>query len=175
MYYRLDDPSKIKRSFTLSNLVFRKQLRKMNLILEFLLTYPNFLIIDQLKIKFCRITSDKLEWFGSSLSNRNQPSQINIAENTEFKSVKCGVPQVSILGPLLLLLCVNDSEYSSDLLEPRISADDRNFFPNDKIDMSLSTINKELENITGSCDCIGTRTHKQLVRKRTLNHLAKLV
>ena len=129
MYYRLDDPSKIKRSFTLSNLVFRKQLRKMNLILEFLLTYPNFLIIDQLKIKFCRITSDKLEWFGSSLSNRNQPSQINIAENTEFKSVKCGVPQVSILGPLLLLLCVNDSEYSSDLLEPRISADDRNFFP----------------------------------------------
>ena len=101
----------------------------MNLILELLLTYPNFLIINQLKIKFCRITCDNLECFGSSLSNRNQPSQINIAENAEFKSVKCGVPQVSILGPLLLLLCVNDSEYSSDLLEPRISADDRNFFP----------------------------------------------
>ena len=105
MYYRLDDPSKIKRSFTLSNLVFRKQLRKMNLILEFLLTYPNFLIIDQLKIKFCRITGDNLECFGSSLSNRNQPSQINIAENTEFKSVKCGVTQVSILGPLFCILC----------------------------------------------------------------------
>ena len=72
----------------------------MNLILEFLLTYPNFLIIDQLRIEFCRITGDNLE----------------------------------LCGPRLLLLCVNDSEYSSDLLEPRISADDRNFFPNDKID-----------------------------------------
>ena len=29
--------------------------------------------------------------------------------------------------------------------------------------------------ILGSCNCNGTRTHNQLVRKRTLNHLAKLV
>ena len=71
-----------------------------------------------LKIKFCGITGDSLKWFQSCLSNINQPSQIDITENTEFESVKCGVTQGSILG--LLLLYVNDLKYSSHLLEPRI-------------------------------------------------------
>ena len=45
-----------------------------------------------------------------------------------LKDVTCGVPQESISGPLLFLICVHDLWYASDLLELIIFADDTNLF-----------------------------------------------
>ena len=53
------------------------------------------------------------EWFLSYLANRKQVVSIN-NECSDFMSISCGVPQVSILGPILFLWYVNDFQNSID-------------------------------------------------------------
>ena len=65
-------------------------------------------------------------WFSSYLNGRSQFVGLNDVKSPPL-SVQCGVPQGSILGPLLFLLYINDLPYSSNLL-PIIFADDTNVF-----------------------------------------------
>ena len=67
---------------------------------------------------------------------------------TEVKIVKCGVPQGSILGPLLCLIFVNDFSNSTKVLDPVLLADDTNFFCSDNnIRTLFETANQELSQI----------------------------
>ena len=60
-------------------------------------------------------------------------------------SVKCGVPQESILGPLLFLLYVNDIYNVSSVLFTLLFADDTNVFVQGKNIVNLvRTMNEEL-------------------------------
>ena len=59
------------------------------------------------KLKAYGIQSENLKWFRSYLSNRKQFILFDDFK-TEVKVVKCGVPQGSILGPLLFLIFLND-------------------------------------------------------------------
>ena len=68
-----------------------------------------------------------LRWFADFLSNRKQcVNYNNVLSN--FNSVVCGVPQGSILGPLLFILYVNDMNNCSDILKFILFADDTNLF-----------------------------------------------
>ena len=61
------------------------------------------------------------------LSNRKQFIQIN-EENPELATITCGVPQGSILRPLMFLLYVNDLKNAINVLDPIIHTDDTNLF-----------------------------------------------
>ena len=67
------------------------------------------------------------KWFLSYLTNRQQYVDINGYKSTRMK-ISCGVPQGSILGPLLFLIFVNDMANVSKLLHLILFADDTNIF-----------------------------------------------
>ena len=96
---------------------------------------------------------DKLYWYGirglpaklllSYLSDRTQATCTN-GTKSSYKNVNCGVPQGSILGPLLFLLYINDLPNVS-LFDVRLFADDACLLLDNKYPNLLElNINNEL-------------------------------
>ena len=71
------------------------------------------------------IRGGALEWFRSYLQNRKQYVDLD-GTNSDVRSISHGVPQGSILAPLLFLLFINDLPYCSDFFKFTLFADDSN-------------------------------------------------
>ena len=65
------------------------------------------------------------DWFKSYLSNRNQYVSINGYESV-LAALNCGIPQGSVLGPLLLLLYMNDLNQAINFCKVHHFTDDTN-------------------------------------------------
>ncbi len=70
------------------------------------------------------ISGNELLWFESYLMNREQQCVVNGILSSVGK-LKCGVPQGSILGPLLFLLYINDLPQCLQKTTPGLYADDK--------------------------------------------------
>ena len=68
-----------------------------------------------------------LKWFENYLCSRSQFVNFNNYKSTE-KNINIGVPQGSILGPLLFLLYANDFSKISEKIFLLLFADDTSVF-----------------------------------------------
>ena len=70
-----------------------------------------FDLVDQIlllkKLRHYKLSDKTINWFSSYLLDREQKVVINNIES-RIENVLCGVPQGSILGPLLFLMFIND-------------------------------------------------------------------
>jgi hypothetical protein len=86
-----------------------------------------------------------LSWFKDYLSGRTQYVKVN-GEKSKPRMVLCGVPQGSILGPLLFIIYVNDLPDILEKLEATIFADDTTLVTYAKdVDSLEKTANQELK------------------------------
>ena len=100
------------------------------------------------KLSVYGIRGNALSCFESYLKDRRQFVTYN-GVLSETKILQCGVPQVSILGPLLFLIYINDLANVCTSSFPILFADDTNLFNHGKDMFSLqATLNQELANIS---------------------------
>jgi len=94
------------------------------------------------------IRGTTLKWFKNYLDNRKQFVSFQSVKSPKL-NVLCGVPQGSILGPLLFLIYINDIVKSSTLLTYVLFADDTNIFYSHKcLNTLINTLNHELVKVS---------------------------
>ena len=86
-------------------------------------------------------------WFLSYLTGRKQTTEAG-GHISSSETITCGVPQGSVLGPLLFLLFINDIQNSSRKFRFYLFADDTNILYVDKDLRSLEkVVNEEFKNV----------------------------
>ena len=92
--------------------------------------------------------------------------------------IMCGVPQGSILGPLLFILYINDIVKVSTVLNPVLFADDTSLFhAHTDFDTLIKEINEELQKVTTwvhtnklSLNIKKIKFHNVLAKRQKIQH-----
>ena len=99
------------------------------------------------KLLLLGITGSAFQLLESYLSDRSQKCEVNGFISKESK-ITCGVPQGSILGPLLFLLYINDLPSCLNSTKPRMFVDDTNISSSGNcIDDVENAVKSDLQNL----------------------------
>ena len=99
------------------------------------------------KLKIYGLDNIAINWFKSYLSNRVQMTVVRDAKSKKLV-IKTGVPQGSILGPLLFILFINDITNATELILSLFADDTTAQAFLDSIDEAEQFINKELQKLS---------------------------
>ena len=100
------------------------------------------------KMQHYGIRGVAISWIRSYLSNRKQYVLLN-ETSSYIEQITCGIPQGSILGPLLFVLYINDIVNCSVVFKFVLFADDTNLFHSGRNPQDLSNdINSELTKLS---------------------------
>ena len=89
-----------------------------------------------------------MQWFKSYLTNRHQRVVVN-GQTSDWGELTAGVPQGSVLGPLLFLVYINDITSVAESAEVRLFADDTilYLFIDDPVH-NAESLNRDLEHLS---------------------------
>ena len=119
------------------------------------------------KLHLYGLTGVSHKFFSSYSDNRTQKCVVN-GSLSECCTLKCGIPQGTILGPLLFLLYINDLPNCLSHFVPRIYADDTHLtYSNGNIHSVQSSLKEDLLNIN--------RWTANKLTRLTLNMLGMLI
>ena len=134
------------------------------------------------KLKAAGFQDEALSWILSYLSDRKQKVRTDLGESS-WINIKNGVPQGSILGPLLFLVLVSDLYKSISNGHYHMYADDTQLYYHCKPDQVASVINKintDLQNVQifSNENCLKLNTGKSnfiiIGSRANLNKLKQL-
>ena len=105
-------------------------------------TVDHDLLVEKLNVYGIRGIANK--WLQNYLIHRKQYVVID-DHSSDLLDMTCGVPQGSVLGPILFILYINDIGNASDVVKCVLFADDTNIFCSERnlTDLQL-TLNREL-------------------------------
>ena len=104
------------------------------------------------KLPYCGVRGVCYDWFVSYLSNRQQFTVYD-SLNSSFRTINTGVPQGSILGPLLFLIYINDivNSCQEPCQEPNfiLYADDTSLLAShNNLNVLIESTNKNLAEVS---------------------------
>ena len=103
------------------------------------------------KLEHLNFSTDAIDIFNSYLTDRNQRVEID-GIVSDYRTITCGVPQGSILGPTLFLLYINDLANTAPTFKTILFADDTNlFYESRDINRNVNELNSDLNKIGNWC------------------------
>lgn len=104
------------------------------------------------KLKQYNFSNESILWFSSYLTNRCQLVQINNTRSS-LRNIKTGVPQGSLLGPILFLFYINDLPLYLERCNTHLYADDGTLYCFSKsVDELEASLQLDLNNAVRWCD-----------------------